>query len=260
MNDHGSAIELTDPRLFSGRTYRSVNKSGSRLIELFTLITNECEDPEGWLRAISGRGLIVFLDDWTFGPTEKAGAPSLVYRREWPKGIDGDKVLLARFRATSRQGWRPDDLGVGGASSQRGVEVQQRRREEHYSREGVSIRKGDPWASATTAYEEYSGYLVVETSTSWIECIYYGVMPAFPRPEDAAHARSQQFSQKCSEVAGGQVVIMSEPLRIPVKGGIGMSYPWRHEFGVSTRMANQLTTFHPEHADAIETKLIMATL
>jgi hypothetical protein len=260
VNDRGSAIELTDPRLFSGRTYRSVNKSGSRLIELFTLITNECQDPDRWLRAISGRGLIVFLDDWAFGPTEKAGAPSLVYRREWPKGTGGDKVLLARFRATARQGWRPHDFGVGGVTGQQGVEVEQWRREERYSREGAGIRKGDPWASATTAYEEYSGYLVVETSASWVECIYYGVMPAFPRPEDAAQVRAQQFSQKCSEEAGGQVVIMSEPRRIPVKGGIGMSYPWRHEFGVSTRMASQLTTFHPEHADAIETKLIIPTL
>lgn len=244
------------PSWFAGRTVRTVRRIGSSLVEEFTMITNESDDVEWWLNYIGGYKSVVF-DDKEFEPSPKVGIPATVYRREWQRGVDSelDRELLNRFDQLARSRQRAK-LGLGGALDMRSVEIDQGRRNESYARNSVPMRPDDPWTDAEVAYQDYSGYVVLETDDRWIEAVYYGVTPAFPQEEETAPARAAAYLQREVSATGGRVLMSGGPFRTArAQNGDGVRGPWSNSFGATTRLARGLTIIHPELSTEITSEL-----
>jgi len=235
------------PAWFSGRTVRTVRRIGSSLVEEFTMITNESDDVDWWLNYVGGYQSVV-LDDKEFEPSPKVGIPATVYRREWQRGVDSelDHELLHRFVQLSRSRQRAK-LGLGEALDMRSVEIDQGRRNASYARNSVPMRPNDPWADAEVSYEDYSGYVVLETDDRWIEAVYYGVTPAFPQEDETAPARAAAYLQREVSATGGRVLMSGGPFRTArAQNGDGVRNPWSTAFGATTGLARGLTIIHPE--------------
>jgi len=230
--------------LYAGRTYRSISRHGSRLTELFTLITHECQTPESIIGVTGTRSVVV--DDWAFAATGKAGGPSLIYSRSWSKSKFEQVPLFARFRSLLG-GNRHAGMVVQGAPDNCAVEVELTRRMQAYERWGTPVRPGDPWASSSASYDEYGGYVVVESRDSWTEGIYFGVSPAKLDEEKGPDALSMKFVASFTASLSGSTVMDSGPRRTGHHvGGLGATYPWTKEMGRQTKVAVALPSQHPE--------------
>lgn len=220
------------------------------------MITNESDDVEWWLNYIGGYQSVV-LDDREFEPSPKVGIPATVYRREWQRGVESelDRELLHRFGQIARSRQRAK-LGLGGALDKRSVEIDQGRRKQSYARNSVPMRPDDPWADAEVAYEDYSGYVVLETDDRWIEAVYYGVTPAFPQEDETAPARAAAYLQREAAATGGRVLMSGGPFRTArAQNGDGVRGPWSNAFGATTRLARGLTIIHPELSSTLTSEL-----
>ena len=235
-----------DAGLYAGRTYRSISRHGSTLTELFTLISHECRVPEIIIGAIGARTVVV--DDWAFDATAKAGSPSLIYSRSWSKGKFEQGPLFARFRSLLG-GNRHAGTAIHGAPHNDAVEVEQSRRFQAFERWGTPVRPGDPWASSSTSYDEYGGYVVVESRDSWTEGIYFGVSPAHLDVEGGPQALSSAFVASFTASLSGSTVMNSGPRRTGHHvGGLGATYPWNKAMGRQTKVAAALASQHSEYS------------